>query len=82
MFENMGEPLIYMGSADLMPRNLERRVELVFPVEDPILKTRLREMVNLMWRDNTCAGELAADGKYRRVEKMGEPVNSQAEFLR
>ncbi len=80
MFTNAGDTLIYLGSADLMPRNLVRRVELVFPVEDPALRSRLREILELMWRDNVCAWELGSDCNYRRVEKTGEFVNSQ-EFL-
>jgi polyphosphate kinase len=80
IFENAGEPLIYLGSADLMPRNLERRVEVIFPVEDIILKNRLTEVLDLMWRDNVLAWELSADYIYRRVEKTGNAVNSQEEI--
>jgi polyphosphate kinase len=69
-----------MGSADLMPRNLERRVEVIFPVEDALLLHRLRQALELMWRDNTGAWELSPDGEYRRVEQDGEPVNSQVEL--
>jgi len=81
-FINAGNPQIYMGSADLMPRNLDRRVELLFPVEDQTLKNRLGEALDLMWRDNVCAWELAPDYKYYRVEKHGEDIDSQYELLR
>lgn len=81
MFENAGSPLIYMGSADLMPRNLDRRVELVFPVEEPMLKQRVAEILDIMWQDNVCAWELSADGEYRRVEKTSQLMNSQTELF-
>lgn len=82
MFENAGDPLVYMGSADLMPRNLDRRVELVFPVDEPLLKHRIRETLELMWRDSVCAWELLPDGEYRRVPKSDTSVNSQVELSR
>ncbi len=80
VFDNAGDPLVYLGSADLMPRNLARRVELIFPVEDPALKNRLRDTLELMWRDNVCAWELGDDSNYLRVERTGELVDSQ-DFL-
>jgi polyphosphate kinase len=82
IFENAGAPLVYMGSADLMPRNLDRRVELLFPVEDPALIQRLQEMLRLMWRDNVGAWELGPDGLYRRVKVKGKALNSQQELAR
>jgi polyphosphate kinase len=82
IFENAGEPLMYMGSADLMPRNLERRVEVVFPVEDADIQNRVTDIYELMWRDNTNAWEMCPDGEYRRVKKRGKPVNSQLELTR
>jgi len=81
IFKNAGEPLMYMGSADLMPRNLDRRVEVVFPVEDSMLKKRLHKEFELMWRDNVCAWELSADAEYKRVEKKGKAINSQEELI-
>ncbi|MCL2053586.1 MAG: polyphosphate kinase 1 [Oscillospiraceae bacterium] len=81
IFENAGEPLMYMGSADLMPRNLERRVEVVFPVEDALIKARISEVIKLMWRDNTNAWEMGSDGEYKRVKRRGKPVNSQLLLL-
>ena len=90
VFENAGDPLVYLGSADLMPRNLDRRVEVVFPVEDILLKIRLRRELELMWLDNVCAWELTAeDGayngapayKYQRVDQTGEQINSQEELI-
>ncbi|MCL2538799.1 MAG: polyphosphate kinase 1 [Oscillospiraceae bacterium] len=80
-FENAGEPVVYLSSADLMPRNLDRRVEVVFPIEDPELKNRLRDAFDLMWSDNVCAWELGSDSVYRRVETGDTAVNSQSELL-
>lgn len=77
VFENAGDPQIYMGSADLMPRNLDRRVEVIFPVEEPLLKIHLLNILDMMWQDNTNAWEFYNDGIYRQVKKKGKPFNSQ-----
>ena len=64
-FENAGEPLVYCGSADWMPRNFFRRVEALFPVEDPALRRRLiDDVLQLELRDNVDARELRPDGTY------------------
>jgi polyphosphate kinase len=83
-FENGGEPLVYIGSADWMDRNLSRRVEVVFPIEPPELKQRLiREVLAVSLADNCKARELLPDGSYRRVRPApGQPlVRSQERFL-
>jgi polyphosphate kinase len=83
-FGNAGSPLVYIGSADWMDRNLSRRVEVVFPVEQPELKQRLiDEILATSLADNTKARELLPDGSYRRVEPAaGKPrVRSQQRFL-
>jgi polyphosphate kinase len=83
-FENAGDPEVYIGSADWMDRNLTRRVEVVFPVEQADLKTRLiDEILRLSLADNVKARELQPDGTYKRVRpKEGEPaVRSQQRFL-
>ncbi|MGO8671447.1 MAG: polyphosphate kinase 1 [Capsulimonadaceae bacterium] len=64
-FENGGDSDIYMGSADLMRRNLDRRVEILFPVEDPELRRRVKEdMLEVYLRDTKDATELLPDGHY------------------
>lgn len=83
-FENDGQPEVFTGSADWMDRNLSRRVEVVFPVEQPDLKTRLiDEILKTTLDDNVKARELLPDGTYRRVTPgPGEPaVRSQQRFL-
>src|SRR5262249_3832462 len=67
-FGNAGDPLVYVGSADWMDRNLSRRVEVVFPIEQPDLKQRvIREILATSLADNAKARELLPDGTYRRV---------------
>jgi polyphosphate kinase len=83
-FRNNGDDQVYVGSADLMPRNLDRRVEVLFPVEDPRLIKFLRhEVLSLYLADNTKAREMLPNGTYvRRERKRGEPaVNSQHVLL-
>jgi polyphosphate kinase len=79
-FHNGGEQEILMGSADLMPRNLDRRVEQLFPLEDPDLKESVFEhILKVHLRDNIQARRLLPDGSYKRVMvEDGEPeLNSQ-----
>ena len=68
-FRNGGNEQIYLGSADLMPRNLDRRVEVLFPVENPKLIRQLRDQVLAVYlADNVKAREMQADGTYVRVK--------------
>ena len=83
-FGNGGDPQVYIGSADWMDRNLSRRVEVVFPIEQPDLKQRLiDEILAVSLADNVKARELLPDGTYRRlVPAKGQPrVRSQQVFL-
>jgi polyphosphate kinase len=83
-FGNAGDPLVLIGSADWMDRNLSRRVEVVFPIEQADLKHRLiQEILAISLADNVKARELGPDGTYRRVvPKEGEPLlRSQEKFL-
>jgi polyphosphate kinase len=82
-FENAGNPEVFVGSADWMDRNLSRRVEVVFPVEQPDLKQRVIEILKITLADNVKARELLPDGSYRRV-KAAENIptlRSQVRFL-
>ena len=70
-----------MGSADWMPRNLDRRVELVFPIEDPDLKERAFSILDLMLEDTTNARMQLPDTSYVHVERRGKVAhNCQREF--
>ena len=83
-FENACQPEIFVGSADWMPRNLFRRIEVVFPIEDGNLCDRIsREILGVALADNTKARFLGADGIYRRAKiSSGEkPRRSQSEFI-
>ncbi len=75
---------MYIGSADWMDRNLSRRVEVVFPIEQPDLKQRLiDEMLATSLADNAKARELLADGSYRRIARAADQpaLRSQERFL-
>jgi len=79
LFSNGGEEELYLGSADLMHRNLNRRVEVVFPVDDPQLRRRaMTEMLDDAVTDNTKIRWLQPDGTYQRISPDGaEPRNFQ-----
>lgn len=80
-FHNDGQEEIYMGSADWMPRNLDRRVEIMFPVEDERLMDQVRHVLGTQLADNIKAHILKPDGKYERIDKRGKKlVNSQQQF--
>jgi polyphosphate kinase len=79
-FRNGGDEEIYLGSADLMPRNLNRRVELLFPVDDAALKQRIRdEILGVYLADTVKARRMAADGTYKRVQKTGNSKRSSSQ---
>jgi polyphosphate kinase len=82
-FHNGGNPDIYVGSADLMPRNLDRRIETVFPIEDPAIKQEVIDLLQIAWTDNTNARLQLADGSYVHLSPgENEPIrNSQADFI-
>jgi polyphosphate kinase len=83
-FGNTGNPQVFIGSADWMDRNLSRRVEVVFPIEQPDLKQRLiNEILATSMADNQKARELLPDGSWRRVQPPdgAPPMRSQQRFL-
>ena len=82
-FENGGSGEVFIGSSDWMPRNLDRRVEVLAPIQDAGMKQFLRdEYLEIYLKDNVKARELRADGCYYRVEKNGgaKEVNAQSSF--
>ncbi len=82
-FVNGGKDEVYFSSADWMPRNFHRRVETLIPVEDPILRARMIEMLQLQCADNVKTWLLKSDGKYERVQlKPGQtPFRAQARLI-
>lgn len=81
LFENGGREEVYMGSADWMPRNLDRRVEILFPVEDEALKARLIHILDVQLADNVKAHLLQPDGTYKKKSLRGrQKVNAQEQF--
>jgi polyphosphate kinase len=69
-FGNDGQPEWYIGSADLMERNLDRRVEALVPVEDPEARQRIQDVLEVMLADDRRSWQLGADGAYRRTEDI------------
>jgi polyphosphate kinase len=83
-FENASQPDVYVGSADWMPRNLYRRIETVFPIEDGNLRERIiGEILALVLRDNVKARVMKPDGTYQRLHPAeGQTAHrSQTEFM-
>ncbi|MBR6095243.1 MAG: RNA degradosome polyphosphate kinase [Lachnospiraceae bacterium] len=80
-FRNGGNEEFYLSSADWMPRNLERRVEILFPVEESALRDRLRHILDAELRDNIKAYFLQPDGSYAKLDRRGKvPFGSQDAF--
>ncbi|MCI7097352.1 MAG: RNA degradosome polyphosphate kinase [Lachnospiraceae bacterium] len=81
-FLNNGAEEVYMASADWMPRNLDRRVEIMFPVEDPALKEEVKEILRVTLADNLKARFLQPDGSYEKVDRRGKiPFCAQDYFV-
>ena len=80
LFENGGAAEYYLGSADWMPRNFERRVEVVVPVEDPGHGARLRRLLETSLTDTRQAWDLGADGTYTQRQAAGREISSQLVF--
>jgi polyphosphate kinase len=72
MFANGGHPEYFLGSADWMPRNLDRRVEVMVPIEDPILHRQVHGVLELCLRDNRQAWVLHASGAYERLQPVDD----------
>ena len=81
-FKNNGQEQYYIGSADIMKRNLERRVEVITPVESPVLQAQLREIINLQLADRRSAWDMQPDGTYvqRKPESRDERRSAQEQL--
>ncbi|RYL95691.1 RNA degradosome polyphosphate kinase [Sporolactobacillus sp. THM7-4] len=81
VFGNAGDPKVFLASADLMPRNLNRRVELMFPIEDESIRAAIIDSFHIMLSDNVKTRIMGADGVYRKPDRRGKtPVNAQEYF--
>ena len=82
-FYNDGFEDIYMGSADWMPRNLDKRVEITFPVEDPKLKSQIKDILKIQLADTLKAHIMQPDGSYAKQDLRGkEKLDSQMYFVK
>lgn len=82
-FENGGDPKLYMSSADLMPRNLDKRIELAFPIEDTDLKNKYIEVLNIILKDNFNSRIQNSDTIYLKENIKGKKIfNSQMELFK
>ena len=80
-FENGGRSQLFMASADWMPRNLDKRVEIMFPVEDPEIKKQVMHILEVQLADNVKAHILQPDGSYEKVDLRGkQKICSQDQF--
>ncbi|MDO4345400.1 MAG: RNA degradosome polyphosphate kinase [Eubacteriales bacterium] len=73
-FRNNGQPEIYMGSADWMPRNLDKRVEILFPLEDEKIREEAYHILQVQLDDNVKAHVLQPDGTYEKIDKRGKTL--------
>ncbi|SME89318.1 polyphosphate kinase 1 [Pseudobacteriovorax antillogorgiicola] len=83
-FHNNGENDTFLSSADLMPRNMDRRIEIMFPILNDLAKARIiNEVLEVYWQDNTKARRLLPDGNYEFVplEKSAKKVHSQQKLI-
>lgn len=82
VFGTGGEQKVYIGSADMMTRNTEKRVEVACPIYDGAVRKRLVNSLNLMLRDNVKARVIQSDGTYKKKAITGEAVNCQEIFMK
>lgn len=83
-FKNGGKHDVFLSSADWMSRNLHRRVETMFPIDNEALKKQLIELLHIYWKDNKKSWQLQTDGSYRRLQPLDgeEPFSAQEYFLK
>jgi len=80
-FENAGDPLVYLSSADWMPRNFFRRIEVAFPIETPALRNQIiNDVIPTVLNDRVKARELQPNGTYRRLQPEGPEPSRQAQW--
>ena len=77
-FANNGEPEVFIGSADWMPRNLDRRVEALSPVEEPALRQQLERLLELYLQDNSGAWDMNSDGSFSQRKPGRHSLHAQS----
>lgn len=81
-FLNGGQEEVYLASADWMPRNLDRRVEILFPIEDEHLKKEVMHVLDIQLKDTIKAQMKQPDGTYEKVDRRGKAaLSSQIYFM-
>ena len=80
-FANGGEPEVYIGSADWMPRNLDRRVEAVTSIDEPALRQQLERLLQLYLDDNRGSFDMQEDGSFRQRHPEDVVCNSQLHLI-
>lgn len=80
-FQNGDQEEVYMGSADWMPRNLDKRVEILFPVEDPDLKEEVKHILDIQLADTLKAHELNPDNVYEKIDKRGKALLGAQDYF-
>ena len=80
-FWNDGKEEVYCASADWMPRNLDRRVEILFPIDHDTLKEQILEMLRVLLSDNVKAQIMQPDGTYERIDRRGKVLLSAQEHF-
>jgi polyphosphate kinase len=81
-FQNGGDPIVLIGSADWMTRNLDRRVEVITPIDDPDISKDLQEILGIMLSDNRQAWDMQSDGSYQqRFPQIGTEAESTQQIL-
>ena len=81
-FGKEGEERVYIASADMMTRNLEKRVEIATPVLDEDVRKRILHILSLIESDNVKARRLDSKGMYHKIQSLSSPINSQEECLK
>jgi polyphosphate kinase len=78
-FRNGGRPMVFISSADWMPRNLDKRVELLVPVEDPFCRDRLLEFLETWFSDTINSWRLQSDGRWKRATPDPAKINVRSQ---
>jgi polyphosphate kinase len=80
-FHNSGEPLYFLASADWMPRNFDRRIEIGFPIIEAALQNRLKEVLEIQLADNVKGWWMQSDGRYIKIKIADQPLIRSQERL-